>query len=201
MRRSKALVIVTSQIKHVCPYKSQDQILALCYKRAQDIEERDFCYACDHVQLVLKRKYGLRTFRRRVRFATCRNCGDAVTLHASEAPFKGLRDTRCQGFEPETDSGVVWVALDQACTQWMVVDVVTGERLPLADYKHDNRYRMPLVGAPGTVPSDWRDEMRLEAAAFASARRMPVKKTKDNKTDDEASGTTVRVKGARRRRR
>ena len=194
MKRSKALVVLTSQIRHVCPYKGQDQILALCYKRAQDLEERDFCYGCDHVD-VLKHKFGLRTFRRKARFSRCRHCHEGAALHADAPPYASLRDSRCPGFEPDAEDGVLWVALDSACTQWMIVDASTGKRMTLAEYKGDRRYRLPLVGAPGTVPADWRDEIRREAASFAATKRRLKGKRED---DTEEETTTVRVKGARR---
>lgn len=196
MQRSQALVIVTSQLRHVCPYKGQDVLVALCYRKAQDIEERDFCYGCDVVPL-LKRKFGLRTFKRRIVLSRCRHCDEPATLHSPEAPHLCSRISRCPGFEPMVDqTGVLYVATNAACTEWMVVDNLTGERKTLAEFKHDKRFRLPLLGAPGTVPSDGADERREEAADEAARRRSGRGAARE---DDEPTNTTVKVKRGRKK--
>jgi len=196
MLRSKALVILTRQIQHVCPYRGQTVPLALCYKRAQDIEERDYCYACDYVP-ALKRKFGLRTFKREITLSKCRHCDEAPSLHEPTAPHRCTRVSSCPGYEPEDDRGTLFVPTNVECTEWMTVDVVSGERKPFSVYKDNKRYKLPLVGAPGTVPPDARDEERLEAAEFAARRRAGNKGAKNvNEENLEAVG----VKPARGRR-
>lgn len=186
MLRSKALRIIASQIVHVCPYKGQDVLLHLCYRRSQDIAD-EFCYACDYVP-VLKRKFGLRTFKRKVISARCVHCDEYASLHEREPPHRGTRVTTCPGFEPQThDEGLLWVALNKACTEWMVVDNATGERKTLA--QHREPCVMPkLVGAPDEV-SDWRDSERVIAAEQASKRRVGQekgnKKLKQQKDNDK----------------
>lgn len=167
--RSKSLAIIASQIVHVCPYKGQDVQLALCYRRSQDIAD-EFCYACDYVP-VLKRKFGLRTFRRKVIRARCVRCDEYASLHEKEPPYKGVRVATCPGFDPRKyDDGVLWVALNKACTEWMTVDGETGERKTIAKYRGKD-WTPPLIGAPGDVPSDWHDKERVEAAERAQRRR------------------------------
>lgn len=160
MRRSKALVVMSSQIRHVCPYKGQDMPIALCYKRSQDIEDT-FCYACDYVPY-LKRKFGLRTFRRRAVVSVCARCLDPAALHSDEPPHVGTR-SKCDGFIAEDDQATLWVALDSACTSWMTVNAATGERTPKGQR---------LVGAPGSVLPDCKDSDRKRAADEAQRRRL-----------------------------
>jgi len=167
--RTKALTIIASQIVHVCPYKGRDVPLALCYRRAPDITD-EYCYACDYVPY-LKRKFGLRTFRRRIVLARCLNCDEYASLHEKEAPYRGTRVTTCQGFNPrESDAGLLWVALNKPCTEWMVVDAATGERRTEAEYRNLASLS-PLVGAPGDVPSDRYDKDREFAANAAAIKR------------------------------
>lgn len=175
MLRSKALVIVTRQITHVCPYKGQEQVLALCYVRAQDVAERDFCFGCDHVD-TLKERFGLRTFKRKLVVSKCKHCADDISQHGDKGGCAFC--TRCPGFEPVDDEGIVYVATNVECTEWMTVNVATGERLPYVEQKAKwageaaaRRHHIPLLGAPGTVPSDSRDEIRIEAANYAARKR------------------------------
>lgn len=189
-------MILSSQIRHVCPYKGQEVPLALCYVRSQDIEERSFCYACDHVPNLLKR-FGLRTFKRRVVFSRCERCAEPASLHSDEKPYVGLR-TNCPGFRKMKDQGELYVALNQARTQWMVVDAFSGVRSPLWRHNGQRRLQMPLVGAPGTVPSDWRDEARTEAAEFAARRREGQRRGNSVTDEDTNETTTARVKTRRR---
>lgn len=193
--RSKALVVLTSQVRHVCPYKAQDVTLALCYIRSQDVEQRDFCYGCDHIDN-LKEKFGLRTFKRRLVFSTCKHCYEAATLHEKDEPHKGTR-TACPGFEPHDDEGLIFVPTNLECTEWMVVNVVTGERLAYVDYvtarsgeQAARRFHLPLLGAPGTVLSDSRDDVRIEAAAYAEKHRRGYGSARQD--NDELPTTIVR---------
>jgi hypothetical protein len=186
MQPSKALTIVTRSIHHVCPYKGQTTPIALCYMKAQDIEERELCYGCDYVER-LKEKFGLRTFRRTLIIARCKHCDDAAIVHEVAPPYRNPTIAFCPGFEPEEDSGWQYVPTSVDCTQWMVVNVVTGERKPF--YRDDRlvrgdrkRYHLPLIGAPGTVPSDGFDEARLEAAA--SAERARNSRERQNESDE-----------------
>jgi hypothetical protein len=181
MHRSNALVIMTRQLNHVCPYRGQSVPVALCYKRSQDIEERDYCYACDYVP-VLKRKFGLRTFKRKIVLSKCLHCDEAPSLHEAEAPHRCVRVTTCPGYEPQQDSGTLYVATNTECTEWMTVDVATGVRRPFSETK-GKRYKLPLVGALGTVAPDARDEERQEAADQAARRR-----SGNRKQDEDAPG-------------
>jgi len=174
MQRSKALAILTRQIIHRCPYKGQDTYLATCYINAQD-GEHEFCYGCDHIEK-LKAKYGLKTFNRKVVTSSCRNCSDSASLHSDEPPHKSERDTRCPGFAPQLDDAKVYVPTNLECTEWMIVDLATGMRTPyaVARAKWDpnaRRLQIGLLGAPGTVPSDSRDERRRQLAHEATKRR------------------------------
>lgn len=170
MLRSQALVFHSRQIFHFCPYKAQDQPLALCYQRAQDVKHRDYCYGCEHVD-VLKQRFGLRTFKRVPVFGRCKHCDETYAVHQNAPPHKCTRIPWCPGYEAVPDEGTLYVALDEACTSWMAVDAATGERMTLADRRNDRRYRLPLLGAPGTVPSDGADELRAEAAKEAASVR------------------------------
>lgn len=199
MKRSKALVIVTRQLRHVCPYLGQEKPLALCYIKSQDVAEREFCYGCDHVEK-LKEKFGLRTFKRQIVLSACRHCYEAASLHDEQG--KSLRVTRCPGFEPVQDEGIVYVPTNLSCTEWMVVNVATGERRAYVDHRggwdgelNARRFHLPLLGAPGTVPSDLQDELRIEAAAYAEKRRRGY----GSRLDDEGETKTVKIRKPRQK--
>ena len=164
MIRSNALRIYTRQLRHVCPHKGQDMPIAVCYKRQQDIAERDYCYGCTTVDK-LREKFGLRTYVRRLEIAPCKHCFDSAPIHAKEAPHLNPRISKCPGFEAVPDTGHVLIALDVQCLQWMKLDVQTGER---------TLYGKKLAGAPGAV-NDHRDYERNEAASEANRKRRGIK--------------------------
>lgn len=195
MKRSQALVILTRQIIHRCPYKGQDVHLSRCYLDAQD-GESEFCYGCDHVD-TMKEKFGLRTFKRQIVLSRCRNCNESASLHEVDAPHKCRRIPSCPGFELEHDEGKLFVPTNVECTEWMVVDTVTGERLPYAVHRatwstDHRRFQVALLGAPGTVQSDSRDELRTELAAKAESKR----KRGFVATDDEP---TIKIRKGRKK--
>ena len=160
-------VFRSRQIIHLCPYKGHDVHLALCYIRSQDVAERDYCYACPHVD-TLKERYGLRTFKRRLVSGSCLHCGEAASCHDVET-LKCSRIPACPSYEVIEDEGTLYVPTRLDCTEWMLVDVATGRRTPMA--ARDKRFQVPLLGAPGTVPNDARDDERNEAATFAERKR------------------------------
>lgn len=171
MRRSDALRVVTvSRIVHFCPYYQQDRVLHDCYRKREDIAEREHCYGCDHVQSVLKPKYGLLTYRRKVIAAQCSTCNEPASLHEDEPPYAGTRVTTCKGFTFGVQETKVYVPLNVECTEWMVVETPSGRRHTLASWTKDERYSKPLLGAPGTY-HDAADAIRIEAAEHASKRR------------------------------
>jgi hypothetical protein len=205
--RSKALVVLTRQIHHTCPYDGHSTILALCYIKSQNINERDFCYGCTHVT-TLKRKFGLRTFEQKIVLSRCKHCDEAPSVHSSKAPHLCERDPRCPGFEPCENEGRIFVALDQACTEWMVVDVKTGERIAYWDHLYNRKSleltrhpqgRRPLIGAPGTVPPDALDSERNEAATFAERKRRSVYLSNDERRALDTDAPSKPRRGRRKK--
>lgn len=194
MQRPTALTIRSQQITHLCPFKGHGVYLALCYKKAQDIAERDFCYGCDHVDS-LKERFGLRTFKRRIVLSRCKHCEEAASLHSPTEPFKSHIPC-CKGFEVVDDEGTLYVPTKLDCTEWMVVDVATGHRQPLSAFTKDKRYRLPLLGAPGTVPNDAHDDARIEAATFAARKRGFRATARD---EDESTTPTTKTSSRRRK--
>jgi len=204
MRRSDALVIVTRQIQHNCPYKGQNVPIALCYIKSQDVAERDLCYGCDQIES-LKERYGLRTFRRRIEVSPCKHCTDGAALHDADSG-KCTRCGKCPGYEPIEESGNVYVPTNVECTEWMVVDVATGVRTPYVIHRakwdgerNARRFQLPLLGAPGTVPSDSRDDIRLEAAAYAEKRRGAPRSISNDEENDKRQNTSVKIRGRRKK--
>lgn len=193
MKRSAALTLLTQPVIHVCPYKGQDVALHLCYRRRQDIEDL-YCYGCEHPEL-LRRGHGLKTYNRRAVYSTCKLCGDAPSLHSNEPPYVGTR-TPCPGFQLREDTTNVFVPTNTQCTEWMVVKLPTGERVTLAEYTKDKRYRLPLVGAPGVV-SDARDEQREEAAKLALKRRTGSSKKTADEGEDKPNTIVKPTRGKR----
>ena len=189
MQRSNALVVLTSHIFHVCPFKGQSQSLALCYRRAEDIQE-EYCYGCTHVRDVLKRKFGLKTYRRRLAVSKCKHCGESASLHREDGTCE--RVASCPGFALEEDSGSVLIS-NKRCTQWKALDVVTGVKTSLWRIKGDRRFRK-LVGAPGTY-SDRRDKRRLRLAALAEAKRQRRKQIDIDEDGNQSVKKTQKGKG------
>ena len=186
MKRSAALVVLTSPIFTVCPYKGQSQPLFLCYRRAEDTQE-EYCYGCTHVRDVLKRKFGLKTYRRRLAISKCKHCGESSSLHREDGTC--VRVPHCPGFALEEDAGTVFIS-NQKCTRWTALNVVTGEKTPLWKLKTDRRLRK-LIGAPGTY-SDKRNKRRRRLAALAEAKR------ERRKQIEVAEDGTTSVKKARK---
>lgn len=165
----------------MCPYKGQTQQVSLCYRRAEDVAE-EYCYGCTHVGL-LKRKFGLKTFRRLVQFSRCANCGEAWNLHDDDG--KGTRVATCAGYAVEHSSAVVFSPTDATCTQWLAIDTATGVVKPLWKYKRDKRLKK-LFGAPGTFvkTSKKRERKRVRLALAASLKR---ERKKQIEVDDEGN--------------
>ncbi len=203
MLRSKALVILTRSIFHHCPYKGQSVHVGLCYMNAQD-GESEFCYGCDHVEK-LKERYGLRSFKRQITLSACKHCAETWSLHDQVVDGKRVTCTRvpsCPGFEPMDDEGYLYVPTNMECTEWMTVNVATGERFPYVEHRgrwdgelKARRFHLPLLGAPGTVRSDSRDDLRIELAARAEKRR-----GYHAKVDDDGELQPVTTKKARKSR-